>query len=241
MSRDETALDILVIAPHPDDAEISVGGTILSSLADGLKVGVLELTDGEPTPHGSLETRAGETAAATEKLGITWRRNLGLPNRQLQHTLEARQQLANVFRETRPQTILAPYWEDAHPDHVVASELVDAARFWSKLTRTDEEGQLPLSGEPFWPPRVYYYWSMHLKIHPKPAFVVDVSDFIDQKMDAIRSYESQLIKGRSQEFPTILDDIKDRARYWGWTIGTAYAEPFGSREEIGISGLNSLR
>jgi N-acetylglucosamine malate deacetylase 1 len=233
-------LDVLVVAPHPDDAEISVGGTIITSLQQGLSVGVLELTDGEPTPHGSREKRAEETASATEVLGLSWRGNLGLPNRQLQHTLEARQKLANVLREVRPKTILAPYWEDAHPDHVVASELVDAARFWSKLSRTDEQGQLPLRGERFWPPRTFYYWSIHLRIHPKPAFVLDISSAIDQKMEAVTCYDSQVVQGRGAGHPTLLDDIHDRARYWGWTIGCAYAEPFACREEIGVMGLEQL-
>jgi N-acetylglucosamine malate deacetylase 1 len=240
MSIPVDGLDVLVVAPHPDDAEISVGGTIISSLRQNLSVGVLELTDGEPTPHGTKELRASETAASTEVLGLTWRENLKLPNRQLQHTLEARQKLADVFRRTRPKTILAPYWEDAHPDHVVASELVDAARFWSKLSRTEEEGQFPLQGERFWPPRIFYYWSIHLRIHPKPAFVLDISSAIDRKMEAIACYESQVTRGRSTEHPTLLDDIRDRARYWGWTIGTAYAEPFACREEIGITGLGQL-
>ena len=240
MSVPSEGLDVLVVAPHPDDAEISVGGTIITSLQQGLSVGVLELTDGEPTPHGTREKRAEETAASTETLGLSWRGNLGLPNRQLEHTLEARQKLANVFREVRPKTILAPYWEDAHPDHVVASELVDAARFWSKLSRTDEEGQLPLKGERFWPPRIFYYWSIHLRIHPKPAFVLDISSAIDRKMEAVACYDSQVVQGRGSEHPTLLDDIRDRARYWGWTIGCAYAEPFACREEIGVVGLGQL-
>lgn len=240
MTLPTDGLDVLVVAPHPDDAEISVGGTIIASLQQGLSVGVLELTDGEPTPHGTRELRAAETQASTEVLDLTWRDNLRLPNRQLQHTLEARQKLADVFREVRPTTILAPYWDDAHPDHVVASELVDAARFWSKLSRTDEPGQLRLNGKRYWPPRIFYYWSIHLRIHPKPAFVLDISSTIDRKMDAIACYKSQMIQGRTTQYPTLLDDIRERARYWGWTIGTAFAEPFACREEIGVTGLAQL-
>jgi bacillithiol biosynthesis deacetylase BshB1 len=224
-------LDLLVVAPHPDDAEISVGGTILASRSLGLRVGVLDLTDGEPTPFGSVEIRARETQKATEVLNLSWRQNLGLPNRSLQNTLEARRLLAGVFRATKPKILLAPYWEDVHPDHVAASRLTDEARFWAKLSRTD------MPGEPYWPPRIYYYWSIHLRIHPKPAFVMDISDFIEGKMEAIRSYESQMLTGRSTAFPTGLDDIKGRARYWGWSIGTAYAEPFASREELGVRDL----
>ena len=227
-------LDLLVVAAHPDDAEISVGGVILSSVAAGRRVGVLELTNGEPTPRGTVERRAAETAAATEVLGVTWRGNLGLPNRSLQADLPARQQLAEVFRLTRPAVILAPYWEDAHPDHVAASQLVDDARFWSKLSKTE------MVGERFWPPRLYYYFSIHLRIHPRPSFVFDISDCIDAKMRAISCYQSQVIEGRSTEFPTVLDDIRDCARYWGWSIGRNYGEPLMSREEIGVSALEVI-
>jgi bacillithiol biosynthesis deacetylase BshB1 len=227
-------LDVLVVAPHPDDAEIGVGGTLLRSKSQGLSIGVLDLTTGEPTPYGSPETRTRETAAATEILKLDWRDNLGLANRSLEPTLAARRVLAGVFRTVRPKVIFAPYWEDVHPDHVAASQLVDAARFWAKLTKSD------LAGDPFWPPRLYYYFSIHLRIHPKPSFVVDVSDQIDGKMQAIASYESQFVTGRSQEFPTALDDIRDRSRYWGWSIGARYGEPFVSREEIGLKGLEAL-
>ncbi len=229
-----TPLDILVVAPHPDDAEIGVGGTILACRQQGLRVGVIDLTTGEPTPHGSLERRANETDAATKILGLDWRANVGLPNRSLQADLESRRVLASVFRLTRPKIVVAPYWEDAHPDHVVASRLADDARFWSKLSKSD------MPGEPYWPPKMLYFFSIHLRIHPKPTFVFDITSHIDQKMAAIRSYESQFITGREQVFPTPLDDIRDRARYWGWTIGTAFAEPFASREEIGLSDLKAL-
>ena len=227
-------LDVLVVATHPDDAEISVGGTILVARSKGLRVGVVELTDGEPTPHGTPEIRRRETEAATRVLDLSWRHNLGLPNRSLQPTLEARRTLAAVFRTVRPRVILAPYWEDVHPDHVAASRLVDDARFWSKLSRTD------IPGNPFLPQRVYYYWSLHLRIHPKPAFVVDITEAIKQKMEAVRAYDSQLLTGHDTRHPTILDDIRDRSRYWGWTIGTGYGEPLASREEIGIAGVDAL-
>ncbi len=227
-------LDVLVVAPHPDDAEIGVGGTLIRCQRDGLRTGVIDLTTGEPTPHGSLEIRARETAAATQVLQLDWRHNLGLPNRSLEPTLEARRALATVFRLTRPKLILAPYWEDSHPDHIAASSLVDAARFWAKLSRTD------MPGEPYLPPRVLYYFSIHLRIHPQPAFVFDISDAIETKLEAIRCYESQLITGRSTEFPTALDDIRDRGRYWGWSINAKYGEPFASRETLRVASLKEV-
>jgi bacillithiol biosynthesis deacetylase BshB1 len=227
-------LDILVVSPHPDDAEISVGGAIAVSIRQNLRVGVVDLTTGEPTPHGSLEIRRQETDRATEILGLSWRTNLGLPNRSLQPDLAARRRLAEVFRLTRPQIILAPYWQDAHPDHVSASSLVDDARFWSKLSRSD------MAGDPFWPPMLLHFFSIHLRIHPTASFVLDISAEIETKMNAVASYESQLVTGRSQAFPTALDDIRDRARFWGWSIGKAFGEPLINRESVGLSSLSSL-
>ena len=227
-------LDLLVVAPHPDDAEISTGGIIAVSRRQNLRVGVVDLTSGEPTPHGTEQRRKQETEAASRILDLSWRHNLGLPNRSLQATLEARRQLAEVFRRTRPAVILAPWWQDAHPDHVAASTLVDDARFWSRLSRSD------LDGDPFWPPLLLHYFSIHLKVHPAASVVIDISDVIDQKMDSVTAWKSQLIDGRPQEFPTIIDDIRDRARYWGWTIGRAYGEPLFNREQIGLGSLSHI-
>src|SRR5476651_2702550 len=106
-------LDYLVIAPHPDDAELAMGGTILLLQAQGASVGVLDLTNGEPTPHGSPEIRRHETAAATAVLGLKWRGNLGLTNRRLVDDLDARAKLAGMIRQLKPRCLFAPYWEDA--------------------------------------------------------------------------------------------------------------------------------
>jgi bacillithiol biosynthesis deacetylase BshB1 len=227
-------LDYLVIAPHPDDAELGVGGTILLLKAQGSRVGILDLTDGEPTPHGSPELRRRETEAATAVLGLDWRGNLGLRNRCLVADLEARRRLAAVLREHRPRCLFAPYWEDAHPDHVAASALADASRFWAKLTKTD------LPGEPHYPARIFYYFTVHLRLHPRPSFILDITPHIDGKMRSIACYRSQFIQGRPTTPPTLLDDLRDRARYWGWAIGTAYGEPLVCREEIGLRGLGDL-
>jgi bacillithiol biosynthesis deacetylase BshB1 len=227
-------LDILVIAPHPDDAELGMAGAILKFKAEGKKVGVLDLTSGEPTPHGSLEKRATETAAATKILGLDWRQNLGLPNRSLEPTLEARKQLASVIRQTRPKWLFAPYWVDAHPDHVAATQLVEAARFWAKLSKTD------MPGEPWHPQRIYNYYCVHLKLAAQPAFVLDISEFWEQKIAAIRCYRSQFIEGRSTEPPTFFDQLRDEAAYWGKAIGVRYGEPFACREPIGFASMQSL-
>jgi bacillithiol biosynthesis deacetylase BshB1 len=227
-------LDVLVIAPHPDDAEISMGGSIALFLAEGRRVGILDLTDGEPTPFGSCEARRRETEAASRVLGVEWRRCLGLPNRSLEHTLDARWALAGVLREVRPKILFAPYWEDAHPDHVAATELIEAARFWAKLTKTD------IPGEPHLARHIYYYFCMHLRVHERPAFVVDITRHLDTKLRAVQCFESQFGQRQGDEAPAFLDDVRARARYWGWTIGVAFGEPFASRESVGLSGLASL-
>jgi bacillithiol biosynthesis deacetylase BshB1 len=229
-----TLLDTLVIAPHPDDAELGAGGTILLLRSQGQRVGVLDLTDGEPTPHGSPEIRRRETEAATAVLGLDWRGNLGLPNRRLVADLDARALLAGALRQLRPRYLFAPYWDDAHPDHVAATSLVEAARFWAKLTKTD------LPGEPHYPTKILYYFAIHLRIHPRPSFVLDISEHIEGKMKALACYHSQLIQGRPTNPPTLLDDVRDRARYWGWAIGASYGEPFVCREEVGLRGLRDL-
>ncbi|MCI0376439.1 MAG: bacillithiol biosynthesis deacetylase BshB1 [Gemmataceae bacterium] len=227
-------LDYLVIAAHPDDAEIGVGGAILGLKAKGASVGILDLTDGEPTPHGSLEIRAKETAAATALLGVDWRGNLGLTNRSLTADLGSRHKLAGNLRQVRPRVLITHYWEDAHPDHVAASALVDAARFWAKLTKTD------LPGAPHFPEKIVYFFSMHLRLHVPPSFVVDVTAQHEQKLKALACYHSQFIAGRPTTPPTIFDDLRDRARYWGWTIGVGFGEPFLCREEVGLRSLLDL-
>ncbi|MSR29964.1 MAG: bacillithiol biosynthesis deacetylase BshB1 [Gemmataceae bacterium] len=227
-------LDYLVVSAHPDDAELGMGGTLALLKEEGASVGILDLTDGEPTPRGSQEIRAQETAAASEVLKLDYRASLGLKNRELTDDLPSRTILAEAFRKIRPRRLFFPHWEDNHPDHVTACRLAEGARFWSKLTRSQ------LAGEPWFPARVFYYFGVHLRIHPKPSFVVDISRFMEIKMQAIACYHSQVIAGRSQEYPTFLDDVRDRSRYWGWSIGCPHGEPFLSREETGLRSLKDL-
>lgn len=225
-------LDVLVVAPHPDDAELGMGGTIGRMLDDGLQVGVLDLTDGEPTPRGSPEIRAAETAAATKALGLPWREQLGLPNRRLRATLAARASLAAVIRRERPRWLFAPYWVDAHPDHVAATRLTEAARFWAKLTKCD------LPGEPCHPERIFHYSCVHLRVVRMPAFVVDISETWERKWQSLRCYASQLPLDGPR--PTVLDRVDAAGAWWGSTINTLRGEPFFSREPIGLRGFGEL-
>jgi N-acetylglucosamine malate deacetylase 1 len=196
-------LDALVVAPHPDDAELGMGGTIAKLIELGWNIGIVDLTN-------------------------------GFRNRFLEPTLENRHRLASLFRLTKPRWIFAPYWEDAHPDHIAATQLVEAARFWSKLSKSD------MAGTPHHPSRIYYYYCIHLKLAIQPAFVVDISQHWDKKQKSIASYVSQFITGREHIQPSMLDQLRDEASYWGKQIGTAYGEPFASREPIGMKTLGDL-
>ncbi len=212
---------------HPDDAEISTGGTILALKAAGLKVGVIDLTNGEPTPFGTPEIRARETAKATQILGIDFRINLGLPNRSLTNSLEARAILAGWIRQLKPKLIITHCPEDSHPDHVSASALVEGARFWAKLSKTD------LPGTPHHPALVLFAPSIHLRQVAKPEVVINITPHMETKMAACSAYHSQLVQGREMGGP--IEDIEIQARYWGWAIQKRFGEPFYSREVLGLN------
>ena len=227
-------LDFLVVAPHPDDAELGMGGTMAKMIGEGMRVGVLDLTSGEPTPHGSETIRRSETQRATEILQLTWRGNAGLVNRELQHTLEARKRVASYFRMLRPRWVFAPYFHDAHPDHIAATELIEAARFWSKLSKTD------MPGDRFHPERLYYYFCVHLRTAVQPNWIVDISDTFEQKMQSIRAYESQFVTGRPTESPTVLDRLETESAYFGNLIARRYGEPFATKEPLALKSLRDV-
>lgn len=132
-------MKVLIFAPHPDDAELAMGGTIAKLIANGHAVTVCDLTDGEPTPFGSREIRARETAAATAVLGVR-RLNAGLVNRELRDDLASRRVLAGIIRAEQPEVVFSPYPRDAHPDHIAATALVRDARFEAKYVKTDLPG-----------------------------------------------------------------------------------------------------
>ena len=228
------SIALLVFGPHPDDIEIGLGGTIARHVAAGDRVGLCDLTAGEMGSNGTIDERLAEAEAARAVLGALWRTNLRWPDRAIGRNEEHGRMATALVRKVRPRAVAIPYGVDRHPDHVAASALVDAARFWAKLTKCD------LPGEPHYPQRIVYYFSVHLRLHPRPSFVLDITPHLEDKMRAISCYHSQFIEGRSTTPPTVLDDLRDRARYWGWAIGTGYGEPFVCREEMGLRGLRDL-
>lgn len=225
-------VDVLAVGAHPDDVELAVGGTVAGLARRGLAVAILDLTDGEPTPHGTPELRRQESHDAARLLGVAARITLGLPNRYLFDSAENRRLVAAVVRLLRPRLLLAHYWEDAHPDHWAASALADAGRFYGKLTKTD------LPGEPYLVPRTFYFLASHLRLHPSVAAVVDVSDAYEQKQAAIRAYRSQFeLNPAGRDVPQRLE-IRDR--YYGQLISVPYGEPLLSREPVGVEDLTGL-
>ena len=222
-------VEYLVVAPHPDDAELGMGGTIVNLLAAGKRLAVLDLTSGEPTPFGTPARRRRETAAASAALGLTLRLNLGLPNRTLEASLRARAKVAEVYRTLRPRVLFIPYWRDAHPDHLAASRLATEARFHAKLTKTG------MKGEPHYAERVLYYYCTHLRTHDDVAFVVDVSKEFPTKVRAMECYKSQFFEHRGAEAGAVLRYVADANRYWGHMINRAYGEPFAVQETLGLA------
>ena len=190
---------ILICAPHPDDAELGMGGTLLKLLAQGHKVHICDMTTGEPTPHGSEEIRAKEKAAAAKILGVE-RTCLGLKNREVVHTVEARHKLAAVIRVHRPDWVFAPYPTDAHPDHVAVTRIAEDARFDAKLTKSD------IPGEPWYPKRVIYYFCTHLRLNFEPTFCIDITDTIDRKLEAVQVLPEPV---RRQQRPRAGDGADD--------------------------------
>ena len=220
---------ILVFGPHPDDAELGMGGAILKLAKQGHKVHIVDMTNGEPTPFGSVETRAKEAGAAAKVLGVE-RTLIGLPNREVVHSLENRHKVAAVIRQHKADWLFVPYPIDAHPDHVAVTKICEDARFDAKLTKS------AIPGEPYYPKRIIYYFCTHLRLNFTPNFCIDISDVIDRKIESVKCYESQFV-GNSAFVPEMVRTI---TAYFGSRIGTAYAEPFYTHEILGFGGLDQL-
>jgi bacillithiol biosynthesis deacetylase BshB1 len=218
---------VLIIAPHPDDAEFAMGGTIVKMVESGWDVIVVDLTDGEPTPFGSKEQRAKEAQEASCILGINKRTCLEMPNRYLRATFENRRKLSEIIRLNQPDLIFGPVLPDYHPDHVEAAKLIEGARFEAKFHKTD------MKGTPYWASRQYGYYSTHRLYHQMPSLIVNVTKQWDSKIKAIRAYKSQISVPSSANSISLPEAIEVTCRYFGQCIGARYGEPFFSCEPIG--------
>ncbi len=235
--------NILIVGPHPDDQELGMGGTIALFAAQGHRVLLLDMTDGEPTPHGDKATRAKEAAEAADVLSApnnaVSRINLGLPNRFVQHTIEARHAVAGVIRAHQAEIIFAPYEEDAHPDHRAVTRSVEDARFDAKLTKLDMPAPTGMRvGPPIYPRWLFHYYATHLRIVPQPSFLIDITAHAEQKRRAILAYHSQFVANEKNR--GVVDWIDASNRYFGSRIGTPAAEPFFTKEPLGLRGLEGV-
>lgn len=233
-----TQLDLLVIAAHPDDAELSVGGTLLAAKAQGLATGVLDLTRGEMGTFGTPEERAAEATAASELLELDWRGNLELPDARLVDTTGAREAVAQVLRTHRPRTVLLHDERDRHPDHAAAAKIGRAATFLAGLVRlASGTGPAPKA---FRPARTLTYYSHEA---PTPSFVVDISEVFERKLEVVRCYASQLARdGKSGAHlgskRDIVESMITRARFEGARVGVAYGEPLSAEGPLRLGALN---
>lgn len=231
-------LDVVAVAPHPDDVEILCGGTLAKLAKQGYRVGIFDLTSGEPTPRGTEELRANEAAKAQELLGVPVRLNLGLPNRELMDGPPARYRLATEFRRYRPHIVIgmAGRTPAASPDHHQAHLIIEAARFYSQLTKWDDRFD---GTEPYRVPHLVYAPAPFdaENRHWHSTFVIDISDTFDQKLAAIQAYESQFDEKRYQ---MVKHWISAFNAYQGGRCGYAFGEFFALPTPVGAVDLAAL-
>lgn len=233
MSSSETQLDVLAVFSHPDDAELSVAGTLLKLKSFGYRTGVCDLTRGEMGTRGTPEIRASEAADAARIMKLDARLNLEQPDAHVWPTEVARITMVRLLRRHKPKVLLTTHEDDPHPDHANTSIIVRQAARLATMRRYDEESGL----EPVPMPAI-----MHSLFSRRivPSFVVDVSGFVDEKMNAIRAYKSQFYDSQSKEPVTrisargFLEEIELRMRYFGTLIGVAAGEPFYVREALNV-------
>jgi bacillithiol biosynthesis deacetylase BshB1 len=233
MDETQFELDALAVFSHPDDAELSVAGTLLRLKALGYRTGVLDMTRGEMGTRGTPELRAKEAVEAARLMKLDLRLNLGQPDGHIWLTEETRTAVVRVIRSHKPKVLLTTHWDDPHPDHANTCKIVrDAARM-ATMVRYDEEGKQ----QPVPMPAIMHSLFSRQVV---PSFIVDVSDFVEEKMTAIRAHASQFYRAESKEpstrisDPAFLEQIEFRMRYFGSLIGVAGGEPFYVREALNV-------
>ncbi len=231
-------LDLLAIAAHPDDVELTCGGTLIKMVQRSYKVGILDLTAGEMGTRGTPEMRRREAAAAARILGVHFRQNMGLPDARLEVNEESKLAVARRIRALRPHTVILPYWEGRHPDHYNAAKVAYEGCFLAGLNR------LPLEGQPFRPFKVLYS-TVYYPV--RPTFVVDITQQFERRRRAILAYASQFKLPKRERRSRVhlpLDQLEQEvhliARYYGQMVGVQYAEPFLVREVMQVEDVVKL-
>ncbi len=226
-------VDVLAIFAHPDDVELTVGGTLLKMKSLGYKTGALDVTRGEMGTRGTPEIRAGEANEAARILKLDVRENLELPDGHVWLTEETRTKLVRVLRRLKPKILLTHQIDDPHPDHNHIAQLVRESARLASMQKYDfdfgqERTNAPIVAHNIFSQRV------------TPSFIVDVSDFLDEKTEAIRAHKSQFYNPNSNELETrltgkdFIEELENRSRYFGSLIGVAAGEPFFVREALNV-------
>jgi len=230
-------VDVLTIAAHPDDIELTCAGTLIKMVDKGYSVGILDLTQGEMGTRGTPEIRASEADAARAAIGAKWRERLNFGDSRLTASIENRFALAEKIREARPRTVILPYWEARHPDHYIAATLGYEACYAAGLK------QLPVKGQPHRPKKIIYasmYWEV------KPSFFVDITAQWERKLAAIKCFNSQFagdLRDITELYPAwgkLIDRITTQCKYFGHLMGVEYAEPFVVKESMAVDDIVDL-
>jgi len=235
-------LDILIFAAHPDDAELSMGGTIAKLTGSNLKVGIIDLTEAELSTRGTIETRKKETEEASKILNLLFRENLKFPDGKIKENENFVEEIICRIRKHQPKIVFAPYFNDRHPDHIGTSKIVKEAVFFSGLEKIETK----IGGESqaiHRPKNLYYYMQTY---EFTPSFIVDISAQFETKMNAVRAYKTQFYDPESNEPNTFISDpkfikyLEARAQFYGFQIRKDYGEPFFCEEAIELELTNMI-
>lgn len=242
------ALDILVIAPHPDDAELCCGGLLLKALRAGLRAGVVDVTRGEMGTRGSVATRTKETAAASAMLRLAARENLKLPDGGLHDDERLRRALVKSLRRYRPTLLLAPHWEDQHPDHAAVGQaslyaawLAGAAKYDAVSARGVAQGD----ALPYRPRQVLHY---NNRYGIQADLVIDISDVMDEKIELVKCFDTQFGpgKGKADGPQTRLSQahffewLRGMHAFYGYQAGVRYGEAYSVKGPLAVRDVSAL-
>ena len=225
-------IDCLAFGAHPDDVELFSSGLLIKLQKQGFSTGIIDLTQGELSTNGTMQIRQEETKKATEVLKISVRNNLLFEDGNIENTKQNRLEIINYLRNYKPDIVLQPYWDDRHPDHIAASRIISDACYYSGLKKIETEH------EAFRPKTILYYM-MHNTF--APSFIVDISNEMETKINAIKCYESQFKKLDNNNTyinqPEFFDSIVNRAKFYGYEIKKEFGEPYYYN---GILGINNI-
>ena len=235
-------IDVLAIGAHPDDVEFGCGGTLLKLISEGKKVVIIDLTQGELGTRGTAETRANEATNAAELLGLAARENLKMDDGFLNNGREYQMRIVEMIRKYKPEIVFCNAWDDRHPDHAKGAKLASDACFLAGLRKinTEYNGQ----NQEAWRPKHIFHYIQWKNIQPE--FVVDISDFMDKKMEVCKAYKTQLFNPESKDPIThtatkdFLESITYRAQDLGRLSGVTYAEGFTSERLIAFKNFDGI-